>query len=124
MFDWKASCAIGVDEIDRQHERLLEYYGAIADAGDAAAVAGLLTDLEDYLHYHFDTEERFMRERGFDGLTEHVAEHRDMIAALGVMSARVRARPDAHREVAAFLKTWISHHILVVDRELTALVGG
>lgn len=124
MFDWKASYAIGIDEIDRQHERLLEYYGAIADAEDAATVAGLLTDLGDYLHYHFDTEERLMRERGFDGLADHVTEHRGLIAALEGMSARVLARPDAHHDVAAFLKTWLSHHILVVDRELMALVGG
>ena len=76
---WTADLAVGVDEIDRQHQEIIRlssgFLEALRTASGAAAVAALLPPLTACVRHHFETEERLMRTRGYPDLAAHRAEH-------------------------------------------------
>ena len=79
---WTPALAIGVPEIDHQHqelflriERLVEGVGR----GNAADVERLLEFLGQYVVKHFGAEERWMLRSAYPDYTRHKAEHERFI---------------------------------------------
>ena len=65
---WSPALAVGVPEIDAQHQELFRRAERLITAlrgGDRAEVTPLVRYLTDYAVEHFAAEERFMREIGF-----------------------------------------------------------
>jgi len=127
---WSASLAIGVEEIDAQHEELFRRAERLVRAlrtGDRAGVDALFTYLAGYAEKHFLVEERLMEAAGFPGLDAHRSAH-----------ARFRADLDAHlRAYAAdggtagaglalhnWLSDWLREHLAGLDQELGQYLSG
>lgn len=130
---WSDTLATGVAEVDRQHrilvDTLAEARTKLTDYGMPEAHFEQLTrDLLAYAIYHFDTEERLMRDHRYaeaapDEAAAHLAQHRAFSAE--VMRRRADARvgsPEAGRALLTFLEGWLVNHIMTTDQRLGAFL--
>lgn len=121
---WSDEFAIGIQEIDDQHRRLVDMINALEsgkDGGGAEATGKVLAQLNDYVRDHFMLEERLMEDASFDAdfVTRHHGEHAYFRGALKDFTADFE---NGRREVSAslieYLVHWLLHHIVVVDRDM------
>lgn len=123
-FNWNECFLTGLDEIDRQHRRLVELInqvGEIVTTPGALRTRGLqplLEELADYADTHFKAEEALMERHGLCErfASAHAAHHQRFFHDL----ARLRSRLEdcaggACRALLDFLVHWLAHHILGTD---------
>jgi hemerythrin-like metal-binding protein len=118
---WNDSFALGVPQVDRQHQRLfelLDQLDADIESNHATkAVRRLFHDLVSYSRYHFTTEESLMRARRWPGAEAHAALHREFIERLDADAPLLaEGGPDLAAEFRRFLSGWLVRHIAVADR--------
>ncbi|MBF0178592.1 MAG: hemerythrin family protein [Magnetococcales bacterium] len=119
---------LGHPGIDMQHEVLFTLYHEVLhtlDGGDDHFdLLEVLAGLGMYTVHHFRFEEEAMHGSGFEDGGRHEEEHRSLKARVGAFQGRFHgARDDGERfaltrDLAAFLLTWLDHHIAEVDRDL------
>jgi hemerythrin len=125
---WTPALAVGVAEVDGQHQELFrraERLIAALRGGDRGEVAPLLGFLEGYAVFHFEAEERLMRELGYPGLEEHVQAHRTFREEYARMVLDFhRTGPTALLALTVhnWLSDWLRSHIAGLDQELGRFV--
>ncbi|HEX9242362.1 MAG TPA: bacteriohemerythrin [Anaeromyxobacter sp.] len=121
---WTQALAVGVEEVDEQHRELFrraERLIAALRGGERAEVVPLLSFLEGYVVFHFEAEERLMRERRYPGLEAHAGAHKQFREAFAEMMARFhRAGPTALLALTVhnWLSDWLRSHIGDLDQQL------
>ncbi len=117
----------GLPEMDEQHQYLFALFDRIEQSSavtDRSALAALLLEIEGYLLFHFDSEERLMRHYRFPTFSLHQSEH-EVAAARFVRFLddfeAGRLNPGALR---IFLRGWLLEHGAVSDREYAAWIRG
>jgi hemerythrin len=119
--EWTSSLAVGVDEIDEQHQELFrraERLILALKAGDRSEVEPLIRYLSDYVVSHFDCEERWMARAEYPGLPAHQDAHRrfkDDFAELTREYQRKGPTPLMALTVNNWLAEWLRSHIAVLD---------
>lgn len=119
---------LGHDQIDRQHASLFEAVNQLHDAmlaGNSRQELGrILAFLRTYTMEHFQMEEAFMRDTSYPGVEAHKAEHDHLIQQVADLEEKHTAGSmTISLAVMAFLKDWLEHHILEVDRQLVDHLG-
>lgn len=121
---WSPSLAIGVEEIDAQHEELFRRAERLVRAlrtGDRAGVDALFTYLAGYADKHFLVEERLMEAAGYPGLDAHRSAHArfraDLDAHLGAYAAD-GGNAGAGLALHNWLSDWLREHLAGPDQEL------
>ena len=92
MLQWLPDYAVGVPQIDQEHQRLF----ALADRMHRAMLEGkgreqldaLLASLVDYAWDHFAHEERLMERIGYPELNDHRKQHADLQSEVRAMQDR------------------------------------
>ncbi|HUJ26504.1 MAG TPA: bacteriohemerythrin [Myxococcales bacterium] len=120
IFEWSSEYAIGEPEIDAQHQewfrRVQGVFEAIENGGLPEAVEAL-EFAESYTNSHFRLEELMLRSARFDGLDEHVAQHRGFGEAVKALLLAARSGDAAAPLSAAqMMSKWIVNHIKRSDR--------
>lgn len=118
---------LGIDAIDEQHKHLFDVTGKVAeltkDIGEGIdcydEFMEILKELVDYTIYHFDFEEKFMEEKGYDSdaYQIHQFEHKMFVKKLQKLT-EIDFDEDQYENInnmLTFLVDWIVHHILDVD---------
>ena len=110
----------GVKEIDAQHKKLVGLINDIviqAESSDPSKVLSVaLDEIYKYSVYHFEIEEKFMKQINFEMFDEHKREHISFIRKFSDLCiADHELKSD---EVVSFLKKWLLNHILTSDMEL------
>ncbi len=121
--EWKPEFSVGVEEIDRDHERifaLLNELQAAVDAGTGQEVLGKSLDgLTHYVNYHFAHEEALFLRTNYPDRKAHERKHQALTAT--VKEIREDFQTDFSealpRQVLEFLKNWICEDILGADRD-------
>jgi len=122
--EWTRDLAVGVEEIDEQHQELFrraERLILALRAGDRGEIEPLLRYLADYVVSHFDCEERWMARAEYPGLEAHQDAHRrfkDDFADLTREYQRKGPTPLMALTVHNWLAAWLRHHICGSDVEL------
>jgi hemerythrin len=121
--DWTPDYDLGIEEIDRQHRRLVEVVNRLHDAMEQgcpkAAMQGVVCDLVTYTEIHFRYEEQLMNRLGYRGRDAHVLEHRKLSAELNEFElALAGGRLCVSLELMEFLKAWLPGHVGQADRAL------
>lgn len=121
---WKDSFSCNIEEIDLQHRKLFEI-GAnlftIASVNDSYdhydEILKILGELKDYTVYHFGYEEKLMQEFGFQGYSEHKAEHEAFIRkVLKFESEDLDVKQaESLMKLIVFVADWVTSHILKTD---------
>lgn len=121
---WSPALAVGVDEIDAQHQELFrraERLVSALRAGDRGEVGRLVRYLQSYAVEHFAAEERFMHEIDFPGLDGHRAVHlafREELATMVAEYERKGASPLVALTLHNWLSDWLRRHVSGLDVEI------
>lgn len=112
-------------EMDAQHAYLYRLFDAIEPSPrvvDKKNTAALLKEIEQYLLFHFASEEHLMRVYGVPTFTVHQSDHEQagnrLAAFLDAFEAD-RLNPSALRR---FLNEWLSEHSAVSDSQYVAWI--
>lgn len=124
---WSNDFVLGIDEIDQQHQALVEKIKALdalthVEPGEHTT-RQLLADLTDYVREHFLLEECLMAKGRCS--TELVFRHRVEHAYFRSVLKDVKSDFEGGRATVTislieYLVNWLLHHIVVVDREMAS----
>lgn len=115
---------VGIESIDEQHRELRRRAAAFlrAHAGRSRQDVGtLLSYLRTYAVAHFGEEEEAMRRTAFPGYERHRAQHERFLRDLLALSSQQERRQGpgvAPRDVARWLKAWLTEHVARTDMEM------
>jgi len=118
---WTDALRLGIDSIDLQHRWLVDTTNALHDEMHAAApdrtvIGQIIEGLVDYTMNHFIHEEELFHRFGYPETPEHEAEHNGFTRQAVELLTQFEAGHSVGGETLDFLKSWLLHHILKVDR--------
>jgi len=121
MFTWTPALAIGIDEIDAQHQELFrraDRFVSALKSTDRQEIGILLSYLRMYCITHFGAEEAWMREASYPGYPEHKAQHdrfvKDILALSDEHEKRRGPGLEAMR-VGTWISSWLKDHVKETD---------
>lgn len=119
--EWSNDLSVGIEEIDIQHQTLVELvnemHQAIHDRHGNDVVFDILNRLAEYTRIHFAVEESLMRILGYPDYEAHKEEHIKLIDTVQDLVQKVGAGKTAVGfELMHFLKVWLTKHILESDK--------
>ena len=125
---WDNGLTTGHAGIDRDHRMMLalvdDYQRAVESAQAHHRVAQVLCDLATYAAGHFEREELVMRRLRYPEADTHRAEHDGFLASLGdLVDAYESGHPDLPDVTLAFLRHWMTDHLIGWDRRLVAFIN-
>ena len=120
---WSAALSVGFDEIDAQHQRLVEIANRLNSAMHSGAgrqaLGEILGELVDYTVRHFAYEEGEMRKHRYPQSDAHKEAHRKLVEEVSAFKEKFDSGKAAISiELMAFLRDWLLNHILKVDKLL------
>jgi len=127
---WTERLAVGVDELDAQHQELYRrvnaFLAALSERRAAAELEPLVRYLREYVREHFGDEQRLMEFCFYPGLGEHLAEHHRFEAeyeALAAELARTGPTFGLAKRLVALLTDWLDRHLSTTDRAFGAFLA-
>jgi len=122
MFQWEEKYSVGIQSIDNQHKEIFALLNKLLEAmkmGHASDVnIQIIQELERYAVNHFQKEEYFFQRFNYQESAEHITEHQNFIKKITVLKPDLASgKITLTFELLNFLKDWIAHHILVVDKK-------
>lgn len=120
---WRDHLAVGVPEIDEQHQELFRRFNDFLKACDggegAKKILDMLRYLDTYVVEHFDAEERMQKKCGYPGIEQHRADHRYFIYKLGCLKEHAENKGltlDLVLTANRVLVRWLVEHVSGMDR--------
>ncbi len=119
---WSDRYSVHVDEIDKQHQKLInlinEMYDAMKAGEGKKIIDTVLDKFVDYTVYHFHAEERLMQQHGYPKYDDHKVMH-DKIAkkARGLKEELDKGNKPSNIDVMLLLTNWLNAHILEEDKK-------
>ena len=122
---WSTELDTGIDVIDQQHRRIVDYINALDTANqthDRAAVGQILDELVDYTMSHFAFEESLQEEAGYAYCKPHKRVHELFVRRVGDYVERHRLGEEIGEELYHLLTTWLVNHIRRDDADYVGAV--
>jgi hemerythrin len=114
-FIWTDQLNVGIDVIDQQHRRIVEYINQLDDARSNGMsndeISWLLNDLVDYTISHFGFEESLQEEAKYPFLTSHKKVHELFTKRIADFQKRAEQGEDVVKGLNSLLVTWLFNHI-------------
>ncbi len=125
IITWDSSLSVNVEEVDRQHKKLVDLINELHDAmrvGKAKEVMGkVIKELVDYTVQHFSLEEKKMQEFQYENYPSHKIEHDQFVAkAAGLQKDFAAGKVTITLDTMTFLKDWLTKHIMGTDKKYVA----
>lgn len=122
LFEWKPVLSVKVESIDDQHKQLIDYMNHFYDAHEKGLFPAAVRHLNELVRYttqHFKEEEGMMQRAAYPGLAAHREHHQKLLTSVSRLANEYVAAPNAKtgEHLARFLKSWLSGHILGVDKD-------
>lgn len=120
---WSKELETGIEIVDNQHRNFFMHANkfiimSLAGKKSQASMEEL-EFIQDYLCYHFQTEETFQIDSHYPESEEHQAEHKRLVFQVKEMAIALAAREEDDTETlerfASFVNTWVVHHIMESD---------
>lgn len=126
IFQWNKDLECGIELLDKQHKELIErantFFIRFKCGQGISAAKECLAFLQQYILYHFQSEEAFMVDCGYPKYRPHQAIHKGVAKEVQFRTVKMEDSGFAPEEVASFytfLCNWIKDHILVHDLEFS-----
>ena len=120
FIQWNKSLETGIELIDEQHKRIVDYINDLRVAqtkGDRNAVAKTIDDVIDYTQSHFGFEEVLLADAEYPLLNAHKKVHELFIRRVSDLSLRFKNGEDNIAvEMHQLLGRWLINHIQKDDR--------
>lgn len=122
LISWQEKYSVHVQEIDDQHKKLIDMINELFDAfmrkDQEDAIEKILHDMAAYSVDHFYTEEKYFARFGYNDSERHIAEHRKFTVEVeNLQNEYKRNSYMLTSKLMAFLRDWLNHHILEVDKK-------
>ena len=120
--EWTSALEVGIADIDSQHRELFARVARVRDAafsGATSEVARTIGFLVAYVGFHFEAEERLMRETEYPGLVEQVRQHADFNRRLRSLVPHWESEGGSTALLLALtgaLDLWLRDHVTSCDQ--------
>jgi len=111
---WSSDLDTGIEVIDSQHRRIVDYLNELNDANDSGnrqATNHVLDELVDYTLTHFAFEEELQEKAGYPFLRAHKRVHDIFTKRVAEFQQRAADGEDIAPELLSMLKIWLVNHI-------------
>ena len=111
---WLPELDTGIDEIDRQHRRIVDYINQLHEVRathDREVLGNVIGDMIDYTVSHFVFEEALMESAGYSFSGPHKKVHDLFTRRVSEMQTRFDAGEDVAAELHGMLSRWLFNHI-------------
>lgn len=111
---WSSDLETGIEVIDTQHKRIVDYLNelnAANDNGDTDVTNRVLNQLVDYTLTHFAFEEELQAKANYPFLKAHKRVHDIFTRRVAEFQQRAAAGENVAPEVLSMLKIWLINHI-------------
>jgi hemerythrin len=128
LLHWEKRYSVGIEAVDHEHRELVELINRLHEQakaqGSKVAVLGFFGDLYKAISAHFALEERFMREKGYDQLSQHKGDHERLLDEIrDIMEDYEVNDLFEERLLAQRLDAWFSRHFETHDARLHRGLG-
>ncbi|MBL7003072.1 MAG: bacteriohemerythrin [Gammaproteobacteria bacterium] len=123
--EWTNDLNTGIQVIDNQHKRIVEYINKLDDtktSQDKELILEVLNDLVDYTLSHFTFEESLMEEAGYPFIKGHKRVHQLFVKRIGDYVQRFKMDEDITEDLLNTLRAWLINHIRSDDNDYVELV--
>ncbi len=119
---WTDQYSVNIQEIDSQHQRLINLVAALDDAMRQGKGRDVLDKtMKELIHYtrsHFAAEERLMAANGYPDYEDHKSRHQKMTQKVLDLHDQCRqGRKTMAIDVMTFLQDWLHKHIMGTDKK-------
>lgn len=111
---WVPELDTGIDEIDRQHRRIVDYINKLyelRESPDREALGDVIGEMVDYTLSHFVFEETLIENAGYMFAGPHKKVHELFTRRVSEMQTRFDAGEDVAAELHGMLSRWLFNHI-------------
>lgn len=122
---WIAEYNTGIEVIDDQHKRILEYINEIENIHimiDRVKVKGILDNIIDYTQSHFTFEESLQEEADYQYRIPHKRVHDLFIKKIESYRSRFEQGDSIESELHEVLSKWLINHIQHDDADYVGSV--
>jgi hemerythrin len=128
LLHWDDRYSVGIAAVDHEHQELIalinRLYVEATAQGSREAALGFFGDLFKAISAHFALEERFMRERDYDQVTQHKNDHERLLDEIrDLMEAYEASSKFDDGLLADALDAWFSRHFESHDARLHKALG-
>ena len=128
LITWDSRFSVNVNEIDKQHQKLVSMINDLNDAmrqGKGKDVLGkIINGLITYTGTHFKTEEDYFDKLGYPDTAAHKDEHAVFVKKVSDFNADFQAgKLGVSIEVMNFLRDWLSAHIKGADKKYSLFLN-
>lgn len=124
---WQDAFAVGIPAVDHEHQEMVALINDLYDNIDFAdkdAVGQFLGKVYSGIAAHFALEEKTMRDRGYDQLEDHKADHERLLDEIGDIIDTYEADGFfSKEEFSARLAAWFTVHFKTKDARLHRRLG-
>jgi hemerythrin len=129
LIEWNDIYSVGIKKIDDQHRKFFSIVNVLFDAMKEGKgeelVDSLLKELQDYVIYHFQSEESWMKMFNYADIDKHKLEHQEAIKKVNKLLLEYeRGKQDVIIEMLKFLSAWLQDHVLGTDRKYIPFLKG
>ena len=123
FLSWTPDLSLGIDIIDNQHKRIVDYINHLETARidrDGAAISRVLEELVDYTVSHFSLEEAMMEAANYGFLKPHQKVHELFVRRVSDYQQRFKRGEDVETvagDLQTTLVTWLTNHIKREDMD-------
>ena len=111
---WVPELDTGIEEIDKQHRRIVEYINRLYElrsSPDREALGDVIGEMVDYTLSHFVFEEALIENAGYMFAGPHKKVHELFTRRVAEMQSRFDAGEDIAAELHGMLSRWLFNHI-------------
>ena len=119
ILNWVPDLNTGIEEIDRQHRRIVDYINRLyelRETPDRKLLGDVIAETVDYTLSHFAFEEGMLEEAGYMFSGPHKRVHELFIRRVTEIQQRFEAGEDVTNELHGMLSRWVFNHIRNEDR--------
>jgi hemerythrin len=123
LVEWRDEFKIGIEEVDFEHQELIELinesYSAAKNEDSAIAVMDFLGEIFIKISAHFALEEKEMRELRYDQYEAHKEEHEQLLDSIRDLMDEYEEKYTLDEEAfGERLKKWFVNHFSTKDARL------
>ena len=125
-WSWDKSLSVGIDLIDNQHRRIVDYINELGTAyheQDREKVSEILMGLIDYTATHFTFEEDLMRRSNYPLYDSHKKVHDSFVAHINTFVKQHDKGHDVTKRLISELQVWLTNHIKNDDADYAPYVS-
>lgn len=123
---WSSDLDTGIDVIDKQHRRIVEYLNELDEAndgGDMTVTKHVLNELIDYTLVHFSFEEDLQVKANYPYIKAHKRLHEMFTNRVLELKLRSENGENVTPELLTMLKKWLVNHIKGDDSDYVESVS-